>query len=883
MKKLFCLLLIIICSATLWSCALLPQSTQCTVHIDNDGNLQCDVCGTLVECTQHRDNNEDLKCDSCQAAMTCTHRDVDNNGVCDVQACSFVLCEHEYEDEYSHNRTYHYYESTCGCDIEPKDKEEHEDDDNNGVCDVCEWDYNHKHSYANVWSHDKDNHWYAVTCDHDIAGKNLAPHSDEDKDGICDGCLWNYDHEHTFSSEWAQDENDHWHAVTCEHEIDVKDRAAHTDANNDGACDVCGWDNGHEHTYNENVWRFDEDNHWYAPTCNHDIIGKDFAPHADEDDDGLCDECGYVVCDNHEIDYTADWQFDATTHWRPSKCGHASAMMEAAGHSMDTEGRLCTICGYDSNHQHEFSEEWTSDLENHWHVSTCHSFVTTEKEAHVDEDNNGVCDVCEKQFCEHTYSEEWSHDTDYHWHAATCGHDVEPKDKAAHADENNDGICEGCAWNYDHEHQFAENWSHDADYHWHDVACSHTIEVADKAAHADENNDSICDGCGWDYDHVHTYDETDWAFDLENHFYAPTCGHNVPGKDVTPHTDENNDGFCEVCEKQYCEHEFSEDWSHDNDNHWHATVCTHSGEIKDLAPHADENNDGICDGCAWNYDHEHQFAENWSHDADYHWHDVACTHTIEVADKAAHADENNDGICDGCEWNYDHEHQFAESWSHDAEYHWHDVACSHTIEVADKAAHADENNDGICDGCEWNYDHEHTYKTEFSKDTIYHWHDADCGHDVAPSGKEEHTDANGDGICEVCNLQFCDHPYSEEWTFDGKYHWHAVSCPHSEQPVADKAEHYDETADGLCDACGRSMTCEHTYDTTEWKHNETHHWYAPTCGHDENDTIDTRVPHTDADGDMNCDICESAYSSTTDGDINEDNAIVTPDHVLTAG
>ena len=49
-------------------------------------------------------------------------------------------------------------------------------------------------------------------------------------------------HEHTYSPDWSCDENNHWHAATCEHSDLKSDEAAHVDANNDGVCDVCDYD-----------------------------------------------------------------------------------------------------------------------------------------------------------------------------------------------------------------------------------------------------------------------------------------------------------------------------------------------------------------------------------------------------------------------------------------------------------------------------------------------------------------------------------------------------------------------------------------------------------------------------------------------------------------
>ena len=43
--------------------------------------------------------------------------------------------------------------------------------------------------------------------------------------GIISACT--KPHEHTFSDEWATSATEHWHAATCEHKDEVKDRGAH--------------------------------------------------------------------------------------------------------------------------------------------------------------------------------------------------------------------------------------------------------------------------------------------------------------------------------------------------------------------------------------------------------------------------------------------------------------------------------------------------------------------------------------------------------------------------------------------------------------------------------------------------------------------------------
>lgn len=44
-------------------------------------------------------------------------------------------------------------------------------------------------------------------------------------------------HIHTYSTEWTSDATHHWHAATCEHTAEVKDKAEHSFA--DGKCSVC--------------------------------------------------------------------------------------------------------------------------------------------------------------------------------------------------------------------------------------------------------------------------------------------------------------------------------------------------------------------------------------------------------------------------------------------------------------------------------------------------------------------------------------------------------------------------------------------------------------------------------------------------------------------
>ena len=106
---------------------------------------------------------------------------------------------------------------------------------------------------------------------------------------------------------------------------------------------------------------------------------------------------------------------------------------------------LCA-CG-EEPHTHTFADTWSSDGANHWHAATCeHADEKADVTAHVDENNDGTCDVCEYSGCFHPISSDWSSDETNHWHAPTCGHNVPNEDVAAHVDTIFDGACDVCGY-----------------------------------------------------------------------------------------------------------------------------------------------------------------------------------------------------------------------------------------------------------------------------------------------------------------------------------------------------------------------------------------------------------------------------------------------------
>ena len=96
-----------------------------------------------------------------------------------------------------------------------------------------------KHPVSAEWSTNETHHWHATTCEHGEFRTEYAEHSDADEDGLCDSCEYEVGHEHTYTTKWLSDVNNHWKAATCTHTNEISGFALHFDENSDGKCDAC--------------------------------------------------------------------------------------------------------------------------------------------------------------------------------------------------------------------------------------------------------------------------------------------------------------------------------------------------------------------------------------------------------------------------------------------------------------------------------------------------------------------------------------------------------------------------------------------------------------------------------------------------------------------
>ena len=240
-------------------------------------------------------------------------------------------------------------------------------------------------------------------------------------------------HTHSYGTEWKSDAEKHWHECDCGAKAD---EAAHIDENNDGKCDTCEYNMSVIHTHDHSTtWKSDENNHWHECECGDKA---DVASHTAGDwiidtavtatTEGTkhkeCTVCGYVLengtipatgSGEHTHSYGSEWKANADKHWHECDCGakndeeaHSAGEWiintEATATTEGAKHKECTVCGYvteidtipatgGAEHTHSYGSEWKSDENNHWNECECGDKANVAP--HVDENNDGKCDICD--------------------------------------------------------------------------------------------------------------------------------------------------------------------------------------------------------------------------------------------------------------------------------------------------------------------------------------------------------------------------------------------------------------------------------------------------------------------------------------------------------
>ena len=395
------------------------------------------------------------------------------------------------------------------------------------------------------------------------------------------------------------------------------------------------------------------------------------------------------------------------------------------------------------------------------------------------------------QIHEHTFSENWEASDSTHWHKATCEHtdvmsNVEDhkfgawntdKEPTQEAEGSKSRICTVCQYKQvaaiaklDHTHVFAEAWSKDADYHWHDATCHSDVRTA-VAEHTWGN----------------------WTTTVE-----PT--ETLKGL---------RERSCSVCDYKQTEevdktlhvHTYASEWSKNGTSHWKAATCEHADSFKDFADHqfgepvVVESTETVagsktytCGVCGYVKvetlplaEHTHTWDSGWSYDGATHWHAATCNCEDANADNLRKDVQDHD---------YD-------SW---------EIVTPSTETVQGTRQRACK----VCDYVEVEQlplkEHEHTYSSgnQWGKDAASHWRYATCScednenlrKDVADhtwgawgtiSASTCTTQGTKRRSCTVCGyienapaeLNNEAHSFATTWTYNESTHWHAATCGHA--------------------------------------------------------------------------------------------------------
>ena len=348
-----------------------------------------------------------------------------------------------------------------------------------------------------------------------------------------------------------------------------------------------------------------------------------------------------------------------------------------------------------------------------------------------------------------------------------------------------------------------------------------------------------------------------------------------------------------IPESEIHEHTFSDDWSANDGAHWHAATCEHKSVMSGVEDHkfgawnvdkpateaAAGEKSRKCTVCDYVQKaeiaplaHEHVFdLTKFESDDDNHWHKATChediitgvePHTYGNWRETVPATENTEGVkereCSVCHHveqakvdKTAHVHTYASEWSYNKASHWKAATCEHADSFKDFDAHqfgewiidnpSTETVAGSrhreCSVCHFVdtedlplAEHTHKFSNDWSKDALYHWHAATCGHEVVKD-KAEHSfgawindtpstetqKGTKHRLCDVCGyredgeqeLAEHVHTYDSEWTKDAEYHWHAANCGHI--AIKDKAAHTPNrdyaiiNQDVHCSICGQVM------------------------------------------------------------------------------
>ena len=303
------------------------------------------------------------------------------------------------------------------------------------------------HNYSEAWSKDGSQHWHACTACGDKSGtsdhayitevENSRVNATCEKDGkytlecVC-GATKDVTISatgHSYSENWTETETQHWHECTsCGSKKDVANHAYTTEVENsrvDATCTangsyimscVCGA------TKNETIEKI---GHSYTTVVT----------------DPTCIEAGYTT---HTCESCGDTYKDSTVNAK----GHTEEILPYVAPTCTesglSKGMKCAVCGEMLVEQeeisalgHDYSEEWSSNDDQHWHECFCGD--KSEMADHVYTNAcDATCDVCQAERVVEGHKYDHACDPD-------CNECGEAREVGEHEyDDDHDADCNAC-------------------------------------------------------------------------------------------------------------------------------------------------------------------------------------------------------------------------------------------------------------------------------------------------------------------------------------------------------------------------------------------------------------------------------------------------------
>ena len=597
-----------------------------------------------------------------------------------------------------------------------------------------------------------------------------------------------------------------------------------------------------------------------ASEANHALQTKGYTG------DTYCRGCNTKLGSGTEIlpgDHTPDsvWKMNENNHWKECSISGCGAVIEntSGAHVYDGDGDAdCNICGYTRTiipiHKHSLEKvsavaatcTSTGNTE-HYKCEDCGKLfsdpagtkeITAEsviagmlphspKELPAVEatcENTGLsagskCENCGTIIIEQTVtaarghdfiSGMWKYDTAQHW--KKCSRCDMTDAKAAHVyEDDSDASCNVCGYNRNiapaHTHDWADAWSHDNTYHWHeclnsDCDVTDNMHKAGYAAHTEaaavrENEEAAdCEKDG-SYEEVIYCTECNAEISRTKNI-VKASGHDWGNWVVTKPATSSEDGEEQrVCRRDSSHvetkilpaithtHQYSEAVKVDCIKS--AATCTEPAVYYKSCECGAMSAETFIYGDALG----HEF--KWAHDDAQHW--ERCSRCYAAETTADHVYDNEQDVsCDICGYMRTvtpaHTHDWAAAWSYDNACHWHECLNSgcDVTENSSKygyAAHvpgaaATETEPQICTECGYIIQaaqgHTHTLiKVDGTPATCTeegvkdYWKCSDCGK----------LFENEQGTAEITDtgIPAKGHSYSSIWSSDTVCHWHqCIAC-----------------------------------------------------------------------------------------------------------